>query len=206
MICSRVCNFTHYKVFFYQWYGNKRYVYLANIHSLDVNSFGKDYTWTRYRTALWKHSSLAWTLPFSRTITQPAPASQAVLRCAYLLSPVQLFATPWTPGPQASLSRGILQGRIQEYWVSCYALLQGIFLTQGLNPALPHYRQILYWLSHQEAGVRPNLMPRWLNLSFAALPLYGPPISVDMYHPAYYMLFPDHTVNSFWWLNLVFDD
>ena len=26
--------------------------------------------------------------------------------------------------------------------VSCHALLQGIFPTQGLNPGLPHYRQI----------------------------------------------------------------
>ena len=31
----------------------------------------------------------------------------------------------------------------------CYALLQGIFPTQGLNPGLLHYRQILYQLSHQ---------------------------------------------------------
>ena len=28
-------------------------------------------------------------------------------------------------------------------------LLQGVFLTQGLNLGLPHYRQILYCLSHQ---------------------------------------------------------
>ena len=33
--------------------------------------------------------------------------------------------------------------------VGCHALLQGIFLTQGLNPGLPHCRQILYCLSHQ---------------------------------------------------------
>jgi len=29
------------------------------------------------------------------------------------------------------------------------SLLQGIFPTQGANPGLPHYRQILYQLSHQ---------------------------------------------------------
>ena len=29
------------------------------------------------------------------------------------------------------------------------ALLQGIFPTQGSNPGLQHYRQILYQLSHQ---------------------------------------------------------
>ena len=28
------------------------------------------------------------------------------------------------------------------------SLLQGIFLTQGLNPGLPHWRRILYHLSH----------------------------------------------------------
>ena len=33
--------------------------------------------------------------------------------------------------------------------VSSYSLLQGIFLTQGLNPGLPHCMQILYSLSHQ---------------------------------------------------------
>ena len=33
--------------------------------------------------------------------------------------------------------------------VGCHALLQGIFSTQGLNPGLPHCRQILCRLSHQ---------------------------------------------------------
>ena len=31
----------------------------------------------------------------------------------------------------------------QEYWVGYYAVLQGIFLTQGSNPGLPHWRRIL---------------------------------------------------------------
>ena len=31
----------------------------------------------------------------------------------------------------------------------CYFLLQGIFLTQGSNLDVPHYRQTLYHLSHQ---------------------------------------------------------
>ena len=34
--------------------------------------------------------------------------------------------------------------------VGCHALLQRIFPTQGLNPGLPHCRQILYHLNHQE--------------------------------------------------------
>ena len=37
----------------------------------------------------------------------------------------------------------------QEYWSGCCSLLQGILPTQGSNPGIPHYRQILYHLSHQ---------------------------------------------------------
>ena len=33
--------------------------------------------------------------------------------------------------------------------MGCHALLQGIFLTRGSNPGLPHCRQILYHMSHQ---------------------------------------------------------
>ena len=36
--------------------------------------------------------------------------------------------------------------------VGCHSLLQGIFLTQGLNSGLLHCRKILYFLSHQETG------------------------------------------------------
>ena len=32
--------------------------------------------------------------------------------------------------------------------VGCHFLLQGVFPTQGLNPGLPHCRQMLYRLSH----------------------------------------------------------
>ena len=33
--------------------------------------------------------------------------------------------------------------------LSCHSILKGIFLTQGSNLGLLHYRQILYCLSHQ---------------------------------------------------------
>ena len=42
---------------------------------------------------------------------------------------------------------GDSQGKNTE--MGCHALLQRIFLTQGLNPGLPHCRQILCYLSHQ---------------------------------------------------------
>ena len=37
--------------------------------------------------------------------------------------------------------------------MGCHSLLQGTFLTQGSNPGLLHYRQILYHLSHQGSAV-----------------------------------------------------
>ena len=64
-------------------------------------------------------------------------------RPSVLVSPVQLFATPWTvahqnPGDFPSKNPG----------VSCHFLLQGIFPTQGWKPGLQYCRQIPYWLSH----------------------------------------------------------
>ena len=43
---------------------------------------------------------------------------------------------------------GIFQARVLQEYCNGF-LLQGIFLTQGLNPGLPHCRQTLYHLSHQ---------------------------------------------------------
>ena len=45
--------------------------------------------------------------------------------------------------------------------VGCHFLLQEIFLTQGLNPGLPHCRQTLYHLNHQRSWF---LKPLFLNL------------------------------------------
>ena len=50
---------------------------------------------------------------------------------------------PMNYSPPSFSVHGILQAKIPE-WV-----LQGIFLTQGSNPGLPHCRRILYHLSHQ---------------------------------------------------------
>ena len=46
--------------------------------------------------------------------------------------------------------------------VSCHALLQGIFPTQGSNPSLPHCRQILYHLNHQGS---PRIL-EWVDYPF----------------------------------------
>ena len=74
---------------------------------------------------------------------------------------VCLFATLWTVAHQGPLP---MEFSRQDYWRGCLALLQRIFLTQGLNPRLMHCRwspaltgrffatspvQMLYHLSHQ---------------------------------------------------------
>ena len=58
-----------------------------------------------------------------------------------MLSCVQLFVTSWTVAYQAPPS---MEFSRQETEVSCHFLLQGNFLTQGLNPGLWHSTQILY--------------------------------------------------------------
>ena len=76
-----------------------------------------------------------------------------------LVSHVQLFSTPWsvacqTPCPWNSPGKNT--------GVSNHSLLQGIFLTQGLNLDLMHCRQILYCLSHKgnplvpQSGIEPT--------------------------------------------------
>ena len=64
------------------------------------------------------------------------------------LSRVRLFATLWTVAYQAPLSMDFPGN---STGVDCHFLLQGIFPTQGSNPGLPHCRQTLFHLSHQES-------------------------------------------------------
>ena len=62
------------------------------------------------------------------------------------LSRVRLFVTPWMQ-PTRLLSPWNFPGKSTA--VGCHFLLQEIFLTQGLNPGLPHCRQTLYPLNHK---------------------------------------------------------
>ena len=52
----------------------------------------------------------------------------------------------------------------QNTGVDSLSLLQGIFPTQGLNPGLPHCRQILYQLSHKG---RPRIL-EWVAYPFSS--------------------------------------
>ena len=56
------------------------------------------------------------------------------------LSRVRLFATPWTVACQAPL---LWDSPGKKSGMGCHFLLQGIFPTQGSNPGLPHWRQML---------------------------------------------------------------
>ena len=55
--------------------------------------------------------------------------------CLCVFSRVRLFATSWTVAPQVLLS---MRFSDKNTGVGCHFLLQGIFLTQGLNPRLLH--------------------------------------------------------------------
>ena len=61
----------------------------------------------------------------------------------------QILATPWSPPGSSVLCPWDFPGK--SIGVGSQFLLQRIFLTQGLNLDILHFRQILYQLSHQEA-------------------------------------------------------
>ena len=69
---------------------------------------------------------------------------KVVQLCPTLCDPVDVVVVVC----QAALS---MEFSRQEYGVGCHFLLQGIFPTQGLNPDLPHCKQILYHLSYEES-------------------------------------------------------
>ena len=77
---------------------------------------------------------------------------------------ISLFFVPlWTVACQAPLSTGFLR---QGYWSGCHALLQGIFLTHGLNLRLLCCRWILYPLSHLGSPYYAYLKCGWIMLDF----------------------------------------
>ena len=97
-------------------------------------------------------------LPWQHTGQSPLSGCRAwpplcVLSC---FSCIWLFATLWTIVYQAPLSMGFSR---QGYWRGFHALLQGIFPTQVLNPALLHGRRMLYRRATREAS------PHYFSLS-----------------------------------------
>ena len=95
-------------------------------------------------------------LPIFHLLSYPSSSA-----CVCVLRHVLLFVTPPTIACQVSLS---VKFSRQEYWSGCHLLLQGIFMTQGLNPDLLR-------LLHQQVG---SLPPCHLGS-----PLYPPVVPND---------------------------
>ena len=70
--------------------------------------------------------------------------------CVLVVQWVRLIETSWTVTRQAPL---FVEFSRKNATVGCHSLLQRIFPTQELNLGLPHCREILYPLSHQEITV-----------------------------------------------------
>ena len=81
------------------------------------------------------------------------------------LSVVSDSLEPMGWGPPGSFVHADSPGK--NTGVDCPVLLQRIFQTQGLNPGLPHCRQILYCLSTREAQ---EYWSGWPNPSPGDLP------------------------------------
>ena len=96
--------------------------------------------------------------------------------------PTIQHVTTWPRG-LCSPVHGILQARILEGDFP----LQGIFPTQGSNPGLPHWRRILYQLSHQESpkGREKRLQPGALrSLCTLSISTPGGKPEEGRWHPA----------------------
>ena len=70
-------------------------------------------------------------------------------RCVLSAQSWPTLCDPMACSPPHSFVHGGSPGK--NTGVGCHAVHQGIFPTQGSNPGLPHCRQILYHLSHQES-------------------------------------------------------
>ena len=109
-------------------------------------------------------------LPYRYSEPHPPKVGESVTRSVvsdslqpHGLQPARLLC-PWgSPGKNTG--------------VGCHSLLQGVFLTQGLNLGLLHYRQILYHLSHQG---RPLKDPQAVKSSIFFFFCYGEPLKTEL--------------------------
>ena len=80
------------------------------------------------------------------------------------------LCAPMDCSPPGSSVHGILQARILE-WVTV-PFSRWIFLSQGSNPGLLHYRQILCHLSHQRSSLDSKHPPEFLCLAESQNPTF----------------------------------
>ena len=111
----------------------------------------------------------------AQDLTKNKEVNQMIIQSlAYFL----LFALPLTSESCSVVSDSLQPHGLYGPWnslgqntgVGSLSFLQGIFPTQGLNPGLPHCRQILYQLSHKGS---PRIL-EWVAYSFSSdLPYPG---------------------------------
>ena len=80
-----------------------------------------------------------------------------------LLSPVQLFAAPWTVAHQAPPPMGFHR---QKYWSGLLCPPPGDLPNAGIKPRLPHFRYILYSRSHYCNSISKYTFPQAVKLEF----------------------------------------
>ena len=73
---------------------------------------------------------------------------------------------PRSPALQVNSFAAEPQGKPKNNGVGSLALLQGIFLTQELNRALLHCRQIIYQLSYQGSLIKQIFITKNKNIYF----------------------------------------
>ena len=101
-------------------------------------------------STLTHHLGSSWEPPSGGSAYPPVLQLRKLRPCTVLFLVTQLCPTLCNPmdySPPGSSIHGDSPGKNTE--AGCHALPQGIFPTQGLNPGLPHCRQLLYHLSHQ---------------------------------------------------------
>ena len=118
---------------------------------------------TVFEIEILKSSNLT-TKSFSLQITYVANESHSVVSDS--LRPHGLYS-PWSsPG--------------QNTGVGSLSLLQRIFPTQGLNPGLPHCRQILYQLSHKGRPIFEIEILKYSNLTTKSFSLQITYVAKDL--------------------------
>ena len=104
----------------------------------------------------WALRGLRTEIGFLPSVPRPLHTPLHDVCVVWVYSRVRLCDSVACSSPGSSV-HGIIQ---EKMGVGCCFLLQGLFLTQGLNPHLLHYRQILYHCKETQDGEAQDPGPR----------------------------------------------
>ena len=102
----------------------------------------------------------------------------------------QTLCNPMDCSPPGSSVHGASPGK--NTGVDCHALLQGIFPTQGSNPGILHYRQILYQLIYQGSPYTKMVLLHLVQLDFDVFQLICSYFKVNNVHSLFGKLSSGH--------------